>query len=261
MSNSRILPTLAEFQKAIQQYRRFDLVHAFGAIGAGALGMLVIFSAIAYYQPPQEDRTLLMVLACMILFGSLGWAAVRSSRYKKQQPLLRCFHCEKFLGEQSGIVIATGNCPHCGQQAIKIPALKENDNPLPPQMTRQEFLAATEKKVAWTKTSLNLSIFGSFAFLFVVIGLYHALDGRNWPLSFQFLPALATAVVVIPWLIWCRWRANRPLPQDALLKCPNCHADLATILVSASGKCQSCRLVVFSDSLDVIAALQENPLS
>ena len=247
MSNSRVLPTLAEFQTAIQQYRHFDKVHGSGAIGTCAFGMLLIFSAIAYHEPPQQDRTLLMVLMCVIFFGVMLWVALRSFRYVKQQPLLHCVSCSKSLAEQVGIVIATGNCPHCGQRTIEIPPLPENDDPLPPRMTREEFQGAVEQRSRTSNKQVQLGALGFFLILGITGFTTMHVQSGNYHSSYMYLPPLVFVVLITPWLLWCRWRASRPHILDQLLKCPNCNADLASNLVSASGKCQECRRVVFSD--------------
>lgn len=119
-SEYRPLPKLAQVQQAMQQQAQRSLAWLLlgllvGAITIGCSGVIV------KYLPGSQATNVLRVVLYLAgsVFMLVPCGLLLSRRRFRRHPELLCPHCQNLILENSLALRCTGNCPHCGQRAIK----------------------------------------------------------------------------------------------------------------------------------------------
>ncbi len=109
---------LSEFRVASEEINNRTRTRAISSIVAMFSIFLVVFATVNPAIPFLHDST-----RPLFFFGAtamvVGLCVTLFTREVKDQHSLVCPHCAKPLSQSRDIVIATGNCPHCGRRIIK----------------------------------------------------------------------------------------------------------------------------------------------
>jgi hypothetical protein len=174
------------------------------------------------------------VLFAAVLCGMV--LVVKLAPDKKAFPMLHCPNCNRFLCDAHGLAIATGRCPSCLKDVLKLESS--------PALGSIKLLRIEElQRVSRTRTRLlhiGLTVFGAgwIASILVTIAYYYlvplsvqtALMEASLPFTFVLL--LAPFVLLLgPMLyLYC-----------ALARCPHCRAKILDPAIAiASGNCPRC---------------------
>jgi hypothetical protein len=119
--------TIDQFKYSASRYTRCTLATVLGSVFAVVLAILLIKvfhdPLLSFYVQWFGESTAAILIsispfpAILILFGSLWYSERRLSR----DPCTRCPSCAKQIACMRQIVIATRNCPHCGQRVLQEP--------------------------------------------------------------------------------------------------------------------------------------------
>lgn len=81
-----------------------------------AVGLVFNKTAAADFPMIRTGLPIAAVIALLpIMFLGCRWAECTW----KEFPKMSCIHCDDNLFQRWSLVVATGNCPHCGRRALK----------------------------------------------------------------------------------------------------------------------------------------------
>jgi hypothetical protein len=119
-SECRPLPKLAQVSSAFDAYTRDTVVWLFVSLGlaAATLGPVRWLSQNVLPDTYQANvaRVVLYTVACSLAIAPCFYIVWRS---RAGYAALNCVHCGGVISESHAVARCTGNCPHCGQRAIK----------------------------------------------------------------------------------------------------------------------------------------------
>lgn len=118
-SEYRPLPKMATIDAAAKHYRFRSTMRAmvcFAVSMSAAVVITLMTKASAEIGWGSRVFIVAHTVASFVMIGAVLWILV--VRYRRD-PALICVHCKQPISENTAVLRCTGNCPHCGQRAIK----------------------------------------------------------------------------------------------------------------------------------------------
>jgi hypothetical protein len=117
--------TIDKFREAAATHFRRSRVMGWSIIAVSIMVCFAIRIA-TMFLPDGIIQTFANVgsVGALVLFYcvGVGFAATHNERRSRRDPRLSCPRCERPLQLHRALVIASRNCPHCGQRVLAEPA-------------------------------------------------------------------------------------------------------------------------------------------
>lgn len=214
------------------------IVTAIGFFGVAAA--LIVWARTRWSDGAAEWLPLAIVGPTLLIVEYVIWLRWGSRRMDRS---LRCPHCAEALVEVCGVVLATGNCGHCGRRVMtQAPAPTAAAAAAP--MAVEEFRQLARRWTAKFSVLLVTGVFGTLGGLLLGgwIAAWFPGGERRPPegigLAMMFIPAVAMCVLIFVLI------ALHTRHRDPRLNCPDCKQDLMSKhieIIIATGRCPQCR--------------------
>lgn len=241
-----------EFKAASREFNRRALPAIwwlFGPIGVGGAYALFAFTHVrdGRHVLDQTEQfwagSAVVVLLTAVVCG-MG-LLIKFAPDKKAFPKLHCPNCNRFLSDPHGLAIATGRCPSCLKDVLKLDASPVPENV---KLLRVEEL----QRVSRMRTRLlhiGLTVFGAgwIASILMTIAYYYLVplslqtELREASLPFTFVLLLAPFVLLVGPLLYL---------YCAIARCPHCRAKILDPAIAiASGNCPRCSRTIVENAM------------
>ena len=108
--------TIVEYKAETARFQRFQMTRL--ATGIAALFVTMAIAGVVRYNDPVLADILAPVIVFVIGLPVMLFFLWTADRGYRKYPALVCGHCEGNLYQSKSVVIATGNCPHCGRRVL-----------------------------------------------------------------------------------------------------------------------------------------------
>jgi hypothetical protein len=114
--------TVAEFRRAYQRHGLRYLSRIFGVFAVGAAVFFAVWGLLEVFD--QRDGATLraeyaMAVAIIVSLVAVGRCVRDAEQHAHADARLLCPHCDSPLGSYEGvIVLASKNCPFCGERVL-----------------------------------------------------------------------------------------------------------------------------------------------